>query len=220
MKIIIVGGGNVGYYLSRSLLKNHHEILLVEKEKEKCMYVADRLDISVIHGDGTLLRTLEKAKASTADILVAITGNDQDNFVTAQLAKHYFQIKNVIVKANNPKNIDVLKTLAADIVVSSINIISGLIEQEVDAVSMRFITRINMGDSSIVEFIVDNNDALVGKCLSEIEFPPDTLVITIQRLGKTIIPTGDTVLLQGDDVMIATHEKNKKLLAKMFKNES
>lgn len=220
MKIIVIGGGNVGYYLSRSLLRSHqHEIRLIEKEKDKCMYVADRLDISVIHGDGTLIRTLKKAKAKDADILVAITGNDQDNFVAAQLAKHYFQIKNVIVKANNPKNIDVLKTLAADIVVSSINIITGLIEQEVDAVGMRFITRMHMGDSSILEFIVKDNDNLVGKSLSEIEFPSNTLIVTIQRLGKTIIPTGDTVLMQGDDVMIATHEKNKKQLAKLFQKE-
>lgn len=217
MKIIIIGGGNVGYYLARSLLlSNQHEIHLVERDLAKCMFVADRLDISVIHGDGTILSTLEKAGAKTADILVAITGTDEDNFVAAQLAKKYFNIKTVIVKSNNPKNIDVMKRLAADIVVSSINIISNIIEQEVDAVSMRFITRMNMGDISILEFIVNQEDVIEGKTLNEIELPKDTLVITILRNGKTIIPTGDTVLTAGDSVMITTKEKNKKSLKKLF----
>lgn len=217
MKIIIVGGDNVGYHLSRSLIRHHHEIHLIEKEKEKCTFIADRLNISVIHGDGTTLRTLEKAGAKTADILVAITGLDEDNFVAAQLAKHYFHIERVIAKSNNPKNINILKKAAADIVVSSVNTIAALIEQEVDAASMHFVTRINMGDSSILEFTLHQGDPLEGKYLHEIDFPKNTLVITIQRKGKTIIPTGTTILQDGDDVMIATHDKNKKQLTRLFK---
>lgn len=218
MNIIIVGGGNVGYYLSRSLLcAGHHDIKLIEKNRMKCKYVADRLDISIIHGDGTNIRTLKRADTHHADILVAITGADEDNFIAAQLAKKYFHVKTTIVKANNPKNIDVIKQIAADIVVSSINIITNLIQQEVDAVSMRFITRMNMGSSSICEFVVKDTDSICHQTLSQIKFPPNTLVITILRDEKTIIPTGDTVLKPEDDIMIMTEEKNKAELQRLFK---
>ncbi len=219
MKIIIVGGGNVGYYLARSLLSaGKHEINLIEKNLQKCSFVADRLDISVIHGDGTNIGTLKRAGAHKADILVGITGKDEDNFIASQLAKKYFHVKNTIVKANNPKNIDVMKSISADIVVSSINIITNIIEQEVDAVSMRFITRMNMGDSSICEFVVSGTDSINGKRLSDIKFPKNTLVITMLRDGKTIIPSGNTVLKEGDDVMIMTQEKNKNHLQRLFSN--
>ena len=217
MNILIIGGGNVGYYLAKSLLHaGAHEIRIIEKNRGKCAYVADRLDISVFRGDGTDICALKKTEAHKADIMVAITGKDEDNFIAAQLAKNYFHVKTTIVKANNPKNIDIMKTIGADIVVSSINIITNLIEQEVDAVSMRFITRINMGNSSICEFIVKNTDSINGKPLSNIHFPPNTLVITILRNGKSIIPQGDTLLIEGDDVMIMTDDKNKKELQRMF----
>ncbi|MBC5786586.1 MULTISPECIES: NAD-binding protein [Clostridiaceae] len=217
MNILIIGGGNVGYYLAKSLLHaGTHEIKIIEKERCKCAYVADRLDISVFRGDGTDIRTLKKAEAHKADIMVAITGRDEDNFIAAQLARNYFHVKTTIVKANNPKNIDIMKTIGADIVVSSINIITNLIEREVDAVSMRFITRMNMGNSSICEFIVKDTDSINGQPLSEIHFPPNTLVITILRKGKSIIPQGDTLLIEGDDVMIMTDDKNKKELQRMF----
>ena len=117
MNILIIGGlGNVGYYLAKSLLHaGTHEIKIIEKERCKCAYVADRLDISVFRGDGTDIRTLKKAEAHKADIMVAITARDEDNFIAAQLeTRSYFHVKTTIVKANNPKNIDIMKTIGAE----------------------------------------------------------------------------------------------------------
>ena len=185
MNIVIVGGGTVGYYLANSLLQSgRHDIRLIEQRLQKCARMADQLDISVIHGDGTNVRTLKKAEADKADILVAITNKDEANFVAAQLAKKYFHVGTTIVRANNPKNIHIMKNIAADIVVSSANLIANLIEQEVDAVSMRFITRMNIGNSSICEFVVQENDSIAGLPLSEIRFPKGTLVITLLRDGN------------------------------------
>ena len=216
MNIVIVGGGNVGYYLTRSLIEDKHDIKVIEKSPDRCVLMADKLDATVINGDGTQISVLKKAGLQKADVLVAVTGNDEDNFVCAQLAKRHFKIKTAIARANNPKNIEAMKRIAADIVVSSANIISKIIEQEVDGLSMRMVTRLSMGDSSIMEFIVNENDPIEGKSLTEIELPKNTLIITILRDGKSIIPSGETRLLSGDDVMVATKEQNKKSLQKLF----
>jgi len=216
MNIVIVGGGNVGYYLTRSLLGDKHDIKVIEKSPGRCALIANRLDTVVINGDGTQINILKKAGLQNADVLVAVTGNDENNFVCAQLAKRYFKIKTAISRSNNPKNIEAMKRIAADIVVSSADIISEIIEQEVDSLSMRIVTRLSMGDSSIMEFIVNKNDPIEGKKLIEIDLPPNTLIITILRDGKSIIPSGETRLLSGDDVMVATKEQNKKSLQKLF----
>lgn len=216
MNIVIVGAGTIGYYLTRSLLGGKHDIKLIEPSKTRCMIAADKLEVTVIHGDGTQIGILKKAGTDKADVLVAVTGNDENNFVCAQLAKQHFGVKRTIARANNPQNIEAMKTIAADIVVSSADIISNIIEQEVDSVGMRLVTRLSMGDSSVLEFIVDQDDPIEGKNLSEIELPKDTLIITIMRKGKSIIPSGETKLVCGDNVMIVTREQNKKSLQKLF----
>lgn len=217
MNIVIVGAGNVGYYLTKSLLENNeHDIRIIESNLARCVYAADRLQAPVVHGDGTQISALKKVHAEKADIFVAITGKDEDNFIASQLAREYFHIKTVIAKANNPKNLETMKSISADIVISSANLLTTIIEQEVDAVSMKLVTRMNMGDASLVEFYLSERSPLSGKTLSNINLPNDSLVVTIIRKGLSIVPSGDTTLLPGDDIMILTKEKNKSKLAKMF----
>ncbi|HIZ56066.1 MAG TPA: NAD-binding protein [Firmicutes bacterium] len=216
MKIIIVGGGRVGFYLAQTLIASGHEIQLIEKSLAHCTYVADRLDISVIHGDGTSLATLRRAETAEADILVAVTGLDEDNFVVCQMAKRYFHIKRTIAKANNPKNVEVMRQLAADMVVSNTKIITDLIEQEVDMVGMKFITRMNLGKLSICEYVVKDNDKLNGNRVMDIKFPRNSLLIALQRGDQSIIPKGDTVLMTGDDIMIVSPKQDSNTLQKLF----
>lgn len=216
MNIVIVGAGNVGYYLTKALLDNNeHDIRIIEMNYSRCIYTADRLQVPVIHGDGTQISTLEKANIRKADILVALTGNDEDNFIAAQLTKEYFKIKTIIAKSNNPKNLESIKTVA-NIVISSANIITKIIEQEVDAINMKLVTRMNMGDASIVEFSLNEKNNVNNKTLSDINLPNDCLVVAIVRDGHSIIPSGDTTLMVGDDVMIFTREKNKSKLKSIF----
>lgn len=217
MKIIIVGAGNIGYYLTRSLFASDmHDIRIVEKDFNRCNLVADRLEVPVIHGDGTQIETLKKIGVEKADIVVALTGRDEDNFIISQLSKQYFNVKTTIAKANNPKNVQTMKSITTDIVVSSASMLAKLIEQEVDAVSMRLVTRMTMGDSSIVEFRVNEESLVKGKRIMDIKWPNDSLAITIIRNEESIIPSGDSTLLIGDDVLIATKEHNLRALTKLF----
>lgn len=131
-KIIIIGGGNVGYHLAKILVEKNYDIRLIEKKKERCTFVSDMLDIPTYCGDGSSVGTLKRAGVAEMDIFIAVTGQDQDNFVAAQLAKQYFNVKRVIAKSNNPKNAEAMEKFSADVVVSEINIITGLLIDQVE----------------------------------------------------------------------------------------
>lgn len=217
MNIIVVGAGNIGYYLTYSLISTtNHEVTLIEKDHSRSMLTANKLNVPIIHGDGSSIAILEKADAAHADILVALTGKDEDNFICCQLAKQRFHTKTTIAKVNNPKNVETIKALAADIVISSVSMLSQIIEQQVNAIDYHFITRMTMGDTSIFEFVVPQNDKICNKKLSDISWPKDTLVIAISRNQKSIVPNGDSVLEAGDNVVISTKDYNKKHLKKLF----
>ena len=217
MLILIVGAGNIGFYLSKTLLETtNHKIKIIEKNQLRCTATANKLNIPIINGDGSNISTLKKAKIDKADILVALTGKDEDNFICCQIAKKKFKIKTTIAKINNPKNLQTLKTLAADIVISNTNTLSNIITQQLNAIDFHFMTRFTTGDTAIVEFVVFENSKMKNKKISEINWPKDTLVIAITRNEKSIVPSGNSVLKSGDDVMIATKEYNKKHLKKLF----
>src|SRR3989339_1881163 len=131
MKIIIIGGGKIGYYLAKTLIPFKHDITLIEEQKELCIKVANELNINVLSGDGTNIEILTEAKASEANVFIAVSGKDEVNLIACQLAKRNFGVKRTISRVNNPKNISVFETLGVDFAVSSTSIIADLIEQEV-----------------------------------------------------------------------------------------
>ena len=156
------------------------------------------------------------SNAKSADILVALTGKDEDNFICCQLAKNKFKIKTTRAKINNPKNMDIIKKLAADTVVSNTDMLSNIITQQLNAIYYHFMTHFTKGDTSIVEFIVSENSYMNNKKICDINWPKDTLVVAISREEKSIVPSGNTVLKANDDVIISTKEYNKKYLKKIF----
>ncbi|HJF55097.1 MAG TPA: TrkA family potassium uptake protein, partial [Anaerotruncus colihominis] len=157
MQIIVVGGGKVGYYLSKTLLEHGHRPHIIEKDRALCTRIADDLDVAVICGDGSTLDVLESAGAKDADALIAVTGRDQDNLVACQLAKQLFHIRRTVARINNPKNAAVMKQLGVDIPISATDNIARLLEREVDAAAIRQLMPLNRGEAS----------------LSELQIPPD-----------------------------------------------
>ena len=110
------------------MLERKYDVRLIERDRIKCKRLANNLDVEIVYGDGTELEVLENADTMNADCFIAVTGTDQDNLVACQLAKHEFHVKKVIARANNPRNMKALRTLGADIAVSSTEIITRLIE--------------------------------------------------------------------------------------------
>lgn len=207
MNIIVVGGGKVGYYLTQTLLEHGHHPVLVENDKLNCRHLANDLDVPIVCGDGTTMDVLEKANVRHCDALICVTGKDENNLISCQLAKRMFGVKKTIAKVNNPKNADAVRQLGVDIVISSTDSIARLLEHEVDTSAIKQLVMINHGDSAICETMLPENYRLHGKKLMEIRLPNTVVVISVNRNGQTIIPRGDTELHSGDIILFMAKQE-------------
>ena len=134
MYIIVIGGGKIGYTLVKTLVADGHEVLVLEKQQIRCHRVAGDLGNIVFHGDGCEAATLEEVGAGRADMVIAVTGEDEDNLVACQVSKHKFHVPQTIALINDPRNEDIFKKLGVDVTVSTTNIILSHIEHELPAV--------------------------------------------------------------------------------------
>lgn len=216
MKVVIVGGGKVGYYLSKAMLERGHNVKLVEIEKSVCERIADELDITVICGDGTSIEILELADTHDADCFIAVSGNDEDNLIACQLAKGKFNVKKTVARSNNPKNIEIMVKLGIDIPVSSTGIITNLIEHEVSISGIKYIASIIEGQAEIYEIHLKENARCHNSEISSIKLPKTCSITAVTRKGKVIIPRGDTVLKGGDTIILLSSLRNPNELEKYF----
>ena len=217
MKVLVVGGGKVGFYLAQTLTEHGHEPHVVERDKHLCAKIANDLDFPVVCGDGTLIEVLEGAGAHTADALVAVTGRDEDNLVACQLAKQYFGIRRTVARVNNPKNTGIMKLLGVDIPVSSTDSIARLLEREVDASAIKQLVSVNRGKASISELEIPQDSPISGKTLGELNLPASSVIVSITRDGELIIPRGNTQILNGDKVMVLCSNDTISQLCKLLK---
>ena len=194
MKIIIVGGGKVGFYLAQTLSAQGHEAAIIEQDRELCRMIANQLDISICTGDGTSQDVLREAGAERADVVCAVTGKDESNLVCCQTAKKVFDVKKTVAKVNNPNNVAALRTLGVDTVVSSTDNIIEHLEREVDISAMKELIPLDGGDASLQEITLPDDRELAGKSLMELStriivngvMQTDSLYITTWKICWTI----------------------------------
>ncbi len=213
MYIIIVGGGGVGYYLTKALLDEGHEVLAIEKEATVCESVVSELGSVCIRGDGCEVSTLAEAGTSRADMLIAVTGDDEDNLVACQVAKHKFNVPRTIARIRNPKNEAIFKKLGVDVTVSSTNIILEHIQEEVPTHTLTHLLTIRDKGLEIVEIKIPPESIMVGKTIKELSLPPkSTLFLIIRKGQKPIIPKVNTILEAEDQIIaVTTPESEEKL---------
>lgn len=216
MNIVIMGGGKVGESLTRRILEERHDIRLIEVNKERCYRLANELDIEVVCGDGTNLRTLENAGIQEADCFIAISGEDADNLVASQLAKNHFGVQKVIARANDPRNMEMMRVLGVDYAVSSTEIIARIIEQEANLMEFNLVASLNKGKGQILSVKLGADSALDGLEVKNIVFPKGSLLISIVRKEKLIIPSGVTVLQSGDEIIAVCEERAVKALHQLM----
>ena len=199
MYIIIVGGGEIGYYLAKALMDEGHEVLVLEKTAEGAEFICNQLGSVCIQGDGCEVATLADAGTSRADMLIAVTGDDDDNLVACQVAKHKFNVPRTIARIKNPKNEAIFKKLGIDVTVSSTNVILEHIEEEVPTHPLTHLLTIRDKGLEIVEIKVPSESPTVGKQVKELLLPPgSTLSLLIRNREKPRVPRADTVLKAGD----------------------
>lgn len=216
MNIVIVGGGKVGYYLAKGFLNEGHHVQVIEPLKERCTMIANELDTPVVCGDGTTIEAMLQAGINRADVLLAVTGKDENNLIACQVAKQRFHVNKVVARANNPLNVEVMKQLGVDIAVSSTEVITTMIEQEVDFSEVRLLARINQGQAIISEIKVPDHSQADGRIISSLSLPQTCVIVAVMRLGNLIIPRGNTIIRGGDEVVALTTLSGRKELEKIL----
>jgi len=213
MYIIVVGGGKVGYYLSKALLDEGHEILIVEKKENKCEFICNELGSICFRGDGCEAATLAEIGTDRADMLIAVTGDDEDNLVACQVAKHKFNVSRTIARINNPKNEAIFKKLGIDVTVSSTNIILENIEEELPTHPLTHLLAIRDKGLEIVEVKIPPDSNIVGKLVKELPLPQEcNLALIIPKEEKPHVPTAKTILQAGDRIIAITPSESEEVL--------
>jgi trk system potassium uptake protein len=216
MYIIVVGGGKVGYYLTKTLVNEGYEILLIERNPKKVAVYQERFGEIVITGDGAEMATLEEAGMARADVVIAVTGDDEDNLVICQTAKRLFNVPRAIARVNNPKNEEIFKRLGIDVTVSATNLILSIIEQEIPQRGLVHLMTLKHAQLALIEATVEQGAAAAGKSLSEIEFPPNVVVSAVLRGGNLLLPRGETVLQPRDEVIALSSRESEAELRQML----
>lgn len=212
MYIIIAGGGNVGYYLAKRLTANKHTVVLIEKNKEICEKIVKELNILVINGDACDPHYLEESGISRADVLAAVTGDDEDNLVVCQLAKEVFNISRTVARINDSRNEHTFAQLGVDVPIDSTAIIAKIIEEEASMDDVVTLMTFKKGKLAIVRVDLPETSPVVNKAVKDIKLPPDSVLMSIIRGDEVIVPKGDTVLQSADDVVALTLIENEQQL--------
>ena len=212
MYIIIVGGGKIGHFLGKRLLEDKHTVVVIERNPSLCEELAKDLDTLIINGDGCDPQFLEQAGIERAEVVAAVTGDDEDNLVICQLAKEKYNMHRTVSKVNDPKNEHTFSQLGVDVPVDATAIIAKIIEEEVSFADFVNLLSFKRGKLAIVRVDLPEDSPVVNKSLETIKLPPDSVFVSIIRGEEVIVPKGNTVLKPQDDIIALTLIENEQQL--------
>jgi trk system potassium uptake protein TrkA len=202
MYILIAGGGKVGANLTRSLLRSGTELTLIEQKSYRYDKLEAEFEHQVVRGDATELFVLERAGIKRPpDLVIAATGDDEDNIVICQLAREKYGVEKVIARINDPRNQPYFDLLGISPTVSATGSIMALIEHEVPEHGMIHLLELQKENLEIVELTIDKGSACEGKTIGKVRLPDGARLISVVRGGKAEIADGDTQLEAGDQVL-------------------
>ena len=216
MFVLVIGGGKVGYYLTKELIASGHEVVLLEKDKERANQIADEIGSVVIAHDGCEGKYLAEAGANRADIVAAVTGDDEDNLVICQMAKHHFDVPRTIARVNNPKNEALFKHLGVDELISPTRMILGSIEQDIPVNELLHLATLGEGELELIEAHLQAGSPAIGRSPSDLTMPEGCSLFAVIRDGVATPLRPDTILAEGDKVIAIGKAECEALLHKQL----
>lgn len=205
MFIIVVGGGKLGTYLAKALLEQQHEVIVIEKDEHKAQRLSQFLEREVAQvGDGCDPLVLEEAGVNRADVVIADTGDDEDNLVICLVTKKKFHKPRTIARVNNPKNKQIFEELGIDSVVSGTEVVMKIVQQEVNVRDVSPLMTFKGGNLELVRLSIPPTSPAGDKRLSQLQLPKHAVIVAVERAGDVLVPDGDTEVRAGDTMLIVT----------------
>ena len=201
MYIIIVGAGKVGWNLARELLEKGSEVTLIENNRERYLTVEQELEHNIQYGDASELWVLERAGISRADMVIAVTGDDEDNILICQVAKEKYLVDRIIARVNNPRNREHFELLGIRPVVSATDLILRLIEHEVPEYGLVHLLDLPEQRLEIIEILLPSDSKAAGQRVGDLQMPEGALLISVLRDDTGFVPNSETVLEAGDEIL-------------------
>jgi trk system potassium uptake protein TrkA len=213
MRVVLVGGGNVGTYIARELHAGGHEVLIVEADPNR---VAEALadgkpeGVTWLQADGCEVSEFVKAEPNKADVVVAVTGDDEDNLVISLLAKQEFGVPRVVARVNNPSNEWLFnETWGTDVSVSTPHLLTALVEEALSVGSLVRLLAFEGGRVRLSEVTLADGSPAEGREVQELGLPRDSTVVAILRQDRVVVPRGDTILYSGDEVLVLVSNESE-----------
>jgi trk system potassium uptake protein TrkA len=220
MYILIGGGGQVGYYVTKGLLQQGHEVVLLEKDRRRVEQLKEELNTAVGQGDACEARVLAEYGCARADMVIAVTGDDEDNLVICQVAKARFNVNNTIARVNNPRNDLLFRKLGIDMTISPTQSILHMIEAQLPhhtLVPLMTLTRAGLG---LVELMVPPDSPVRGRAVKSLNLPQSVNIALIVHGDENITPSGDTIIRPEDRIFALATQEGERVLREMILNET
>jgi len=202
MRVAVAGAGNVGSFIANALVENDHDVLLIESNPSVAAKLPTMKGMEVHVGDACEVSTLKEAGLERCDVVVAATGDDEDNLVISLLSKQEFAVPRVIARVNHPKNQWMFnETWGVDIAVSTPHLITSLVDEAVSVGRLVRLFQLERGQVSIVEVTLAEDAPVVERPIRDLDVPRDATFVAIIRDDHVVMARGDTVLQAGDEVL-------------------
>lgn len=213
MKVVIVGGGNVGTFMASELAKADHDVSLVEVDPDRVRQMeanGEPAGVRWVTADGCEVTELAAADVDRADVVAAVTGDDEDNLVISLLAKQEFAVPRVVARINNPKNEWMFNEMwGVDVSVSTPHLLTALVEEAVSVGSLVRLLSFEGGKARLVEVTLAPDSPAADVMISDLQLPRDSTVVAIIRKDHVVVPRGDTPVVAGDEVLVLVTEESE-----------
>jgi trk/ktr system potassium uptake protein len=221
MRIAVAGAGNVGCYVAGDMRSKGHDVTIMERDQQHAEIMMKELDVNWVIGDACELYTLDAAVLSSCDVVVAATGDDEDNLVISLLAKQEFAVPRVVARVNHPDNAWLFtESWGVDVAVSTPHLLTSLVEEAVSVGDIVRLLQLEQGKVALLEVTLDDNSPADGRKVSDLRMPPDCTIVAVVRDRHVITPKDDTPLEAGDEVLALSASEAEADLRRVLTGEA